>query len=71
MQEVIAYGVKTGQFTVHSADIPKQAKVAAHAINGFLLEYYPHIPKDSERNAVIDDIHHFIIRSLACKEVLM
>jgi AcrR family transcriptional regulator len=42
----------------------KQAKVITHAINGFVLEYYPEIPDGKERARLIEDILEFLLRSL-------
>ena len=69
IEEVIRFGVETGEFAIDSNDIDKESKVVAHAINGFLLEYYPNPPKKSEMAAVIDTIYLFLMRSLTNKEV--
>ncbi len=62
IEEVLSYGVQTGEF--YSPNIAKDAKVITHAINGFLLEYYPHAPKGEEKEVLVCSIHQFIIRAL-------
>jgi hypothetical protein len=62
IQEVIEFGIKTGELT--NKDVEKQARVAVHAINGYLLEYYPHIPTGDTRRKVVEELHTFIWRAL-------
>ena len=71
IEEVLHVGVKSGEFGISSAEIPKQSKVITHAINGFLLEYFPHPPTGDELNDVTESIHEFLLRSLTNKEVVM
>jgi hypothetical protein len=71
IEEVLAVGAKNGEFTIKASEIDKEAKVIAHAINGFLLEYYPKPPKKHELDDVTDSIHKFLMRSLTNKEVTM
>ena len=62
IEEVLSYGVQTGEF--HSLNIQKDAKVITHAINGFLLEYFPDTPKGNEKASLVENTHQFFIRSL-------
>jgi len=62
IEEVLNYGVKTGEF--YSPNIQEDAKVITHAINGFLLEYYPHAPKGTEKKALVESICAFLMRAL-------
>jgi AcrR family transcriptional regulator len=62
IREVLEKGMETGEFT--KLDLDKDAKVITHAINGFLLEYYPSIPKDDEKRDLIKAIATFILRSI-------
>ena len=62
IEEVLERGTASNEFI--SPDIKKDAKVITHAINGYLLEYYPHIPKGKEKVELINTIHQFLIRSL-------
>lgn len=68
IEEVLRLGIETGEFNINSADISKEAKVIAHSINGFLLEYYPNPPNKTELDDVIESIHKFFMRSLTNKE---
>lgn len=62
IEEVLRYGMETKEFFVENLE--DDAKVIAHAINGFLLEYYPHVPKGKEKKELIDRIFSFLIRAL-------
>lgn len=62
IEEVLQYGVSTGEFIVKN--IKDDAKVITHAINGFLLEYYPVIPEGKEKTQLINRIYNFLIRAL-------
>ena len=62
MEEVLKYGVKTKEFS--AVDIEDDAKVMTHAINGFLLEYYPYKPKGKEKEELAERIYNFLIRAL-------
>jgi hypothetical protein len=71
IEEVLKFGVENGEFAIEKSDIDKESKVIAHAINGFLLEYYPNPPNNKELHEVVDSIHKFLMRSLTNKEVPM
>lgn len=62
IEEALRYGIKTGEFA--ALEIQEQAKVITHAINGFILEYYPDIPTDIERKKLVKTIHKFILRAI-------
>jgi AcrR family transcriptional regulator len=62
IKEVLDYGLKTNEFIPMEVD--EEAKVITHAINGFLLEYYPVKPSPEERAQMINSIHRFIMRSI-------
>lgn len=62
IEEVLTYGIETGEFYV--IDLADDAKVITHAINGFLLEYFPHIPSGKEKKELIDRIYNFLIRAI-------
>ncbi len=68
IEEVLEFGVNSGEFTIEKNEIDKESKVVAHAINGFLLEYYPKPPMDEEFDDVVNSIHKFLMRSLTNKE---
>lgn len=65
VEEVLRKGIETGEFTIEERDIAAKAKVVAHTINGYLLEYYPDAPDGEERREMIDDIVSFSVRGLA------
>jgi len=62
IEEVLEYGVETGEFSVEN--LKDDAKVITHAINGFLLEYYPYQPKGAEKRKLVEKIYSFLFRSL-------
>ena len=65
VEEVIHKGIATGEFGVASGDIEAKARVVSHTINGYLLEYYPDVPHDIERQRIVDDIVAFAMAGLA------
>lgn len=65
IEEVLRFGVETKEFYVE--DFEDDAKVITHAINGFLLEYYPASPAGKEREELINRIYSFLIRALQNK----
>ena len=69
IEEVLRKGFVNNEFAITAEDIPTHSKVIAHAINGFLLEYYPNPPQGRELHEVVKIIHTFLMRSLAGKEV--
>lgn len=62
IEEVLEYGIKTKEFVV--VDIKNDAAVITHAINGFLLEFYPYKLKEKEKNELIEKIYNFLLRAL-------
>lgn len=71
IEEVLEFGLKTDEFVIDELEIAKESKVIAHAINGFLLEYYPDPPEGRQLNTVVNSIYNFLMRSLTNKEALM
>ncbi len=63
--EVLERGIKDKEFNI--TDINSDAKVITHAINGFVLEYHPVIPKGKEKQKLINQIYGFIIKALRSK----
>ncbi len=61
--EVLNRGVVSGEFRLEQT-VDTEAKVIAHAINGFLLEYFPASPTPDEREALISSIHGFVLRAV-------
>lgn len=62
MEEVLEYGKGTGEYTVKN--IKDDAKVMTHAVNGFLLEYYPYKIEGKEKVNLIRKIYSFLNRIL-------
>ncbi len=62
VEEILEFGIQRGD--IHVEDLKTEAKVIVHAINGYLLEYFPYMPKGKEANSLIDGIVKFIMRSL-------
>ncbi len=54
IQEVLEQGLATGEY--EPMDKPAQAKIIAHAINGFVLEYFPDPPIGAEREALVQGL---------------
>lgn len=48
-------------------NIEEQSKIITHAINGFILEYYPHLPDANKRDEIINSISKFVYRSLTLR----
>lgn len=71
IDEVLRFGILTGEFNLKIEQIDTESKVIAHAINGFLLEYYPDAPTSTDLKKVCTTIHRFLMRSLTNKEVRM
>ena len=68
IEEVLHMGISTGEFVMPSNQLEAQAKIITHSINGFLLEYYPQIPKSAERAKLVTGLTTFVVRSLSNKE---
>ena len=62
IEEVLEYGKRTREF--YTNNIKRDSKVIAHAINGFLLEYYPYKLEASEKKHLINSIYALAIRAL-------
>ncbi|MCA1807384.1 MAG: TetR/AcrR family transcriptional regulator [Actinobacteria bacterium] len=63
IEEAIEFGVKANEFQLVNP-IDKEAKIVAHAINGFLLEYFPTPPSGPEKEDLITSITDFVYRAL-------
>lgn len=62
MEEVLKFGKETAEFKVYN--IKEQAKVMTHAVNGFILEYFPYSLRSKEKKDLINAIYTFLIKSL-------
>ncbi len=63
VEEVLEYGSRTGEFSV--SNLQTESKVVAHVINGYLLEYYPHMPTGKEAKELMNTIVSFTQNALA------
>lgn len=66
IEEVLHYGVKNGDFA--DINIASQAKVITHAVNGFILEYFPATLTSDEKNTLVSEITDFIWRGIIKKD---
>lgn len=64
IEEVLELGRLTGELHLGLDRIASEAKIITHAINGFLLEYYPDPPRGREQREVIAGLQSFIWRAL-------
>lgn len=64
IEEVIRKGLETAEFDIADDEIENKARVISHTINGYLLEYYPAVPSNTERREIIDDIVTFSMAGL-------
>jgi AcrR family transcriptional regulator len=62
ISEVLEFAQQSCEWDI--TDKTKQAKTITHAINGFVLEYYPNIPSGQEREELVKDIHQFVTSAL-------
>lgn len=64
IEEVLLLGIQTGELRFGLEEIASEAKIITHAINGFLLEYYPNPPTGRELSEVMLGLHSFIWRAV-------
>lgn len=62
MEEVLQFAKINGEYKHLS--LQNDAKVMTHAVNGFILEYYPYTLKESEKTELVNRIHDFLFRAL-------
>lgn len=62
IKEVLIEGIRQKKFRI--PDLEHDAKVIAHTINGFIMEYFPDIPVGKKRKEIIDMIASFILRAI-------
>lgn len=67
IEEVLKFGMETKEFRVDNLE--DEAKVITHAINGFLLEYFPYKPQGSEKIQLINRINKFLMKALRGGEI--
>ena len=62
VEEVLAYGL--AQKEIETRGMRVDSKVISHAINGYLLEYYPHMPTGKAEDELVDALVSFSLRAL-------
>lgn len=62
IEEVLEFGETQGTFIV--TDRMQDSKVITHAINGFVLEYYPAHLSNPEKDRLVQTITAFLLRAL-------
>lgn len=62
IEEVLRFGQETKEFAIENVEL--DAKVITHAINGFILEYYPAKLTVKEKDELVTLIHTFLLRAL-------
>lgn len=62
IEEVLEYGIKNDE--LRKMEIEKEAKIITHAINGFVLEFYPNTPKRKEKKQLVENITNFIWQAI-------
>ena len=67
VEEVLHKGNDTGEYSIVAEQIPAKARVITHTINGYLLEYYPDVPRGKERHQIIDDIVSFTMTGVGSR----
>lgn len=66
--EVLLCGMQTGEFVIR--DIIDDAQVITHAVNGFVLEYYPKQMSEQEKRDLTEKMYNFLIRALIKEQVV-
>jgi len=61
VQEVMQRAVDNGEMKLSPDMLERQSRIVAHAINGFMLEYYPDCPDIAERRRIANDIVSFTV----------
>lgn len=62
IEEVLAEGIVSGE--AKSTDVARDAKLIAHMVNGFVLEYYPDVPQGEELEELASQLAAFSMRAL-------
>lgn len=62
IEEVLLFGEASGQYKF--TNLKREAKLIVHAINGFILEYYPRKLHQKEEKELVDTLSEFILRAI-------
>lgn len=68
MEEVLRFAQSSGEFVIKNVE--SDAKVMTHAINGYLLEYYPYEMTAIEKKRLITRLHDYFLRSMKGEKLL-
>jgi AcrR family transcriptional regulator len=63
IEEILLLGEVKNEYSF--PNMKQEAKVIVHAINGFVLEYFPSNLEESEKLEVVDGITDFIMRAIS------
>lgn len=62
MLEVLERGVSSGEMV--SDNMVADAQVMTHAVNGFVLEYFPEEMSNTQKQELVDKIYPFLMRAM-------
>lgn len=62
IEEILQLGIAKGLYNF--PDLAKESKIIVHAINGFILEYFPSVITKKEQTELVSSIADFILRAL-------
>jgi len=62
MEEVLDFARKKRVY--NAANLKDDAKVMTHAVNGYILEYYPYVLKPNEKRKLVDQIFNFLYKGI-------
>lgn len=62
IEEILELAQKNHEYSF--PNIEREAKVITHAINGFILEYFPDQPKPKQLNEITQLISEFVLRAV-------
>ncbi len=64
-QEALEYGIDQGD--IPNIDVKRKAKIMTHLVNSIILEYFPTIPKGSERANIMQSLLTIFKKDLLTK----
>lgn len=62
MEELLQFAKRKGDY--NGRHLHADAKVMTHAVNGFLMEYFPYSLEETEKKQLIMRIHNFLYRAM-------
>jgi len=67
IEEILQLGEEKGLYNF--PDRKRESRVIVHAINGFILEYFPSIMAKKEKGELVDTLSDFILRAISTYQV--